>query len=196
MKSVINLRLLFGGAVLCNVLLFSLASGAQAQEEEQPDILDRDVLDSEADPGGFWNVSSILEMAVDNLGRRYNLNDTQKAYTNNMMQTRVTRFIRDHQDEVWPILRSLLLHQQQGTLPDQETAKRMGPRVLKLMHEAKKEIYESNSEWREILTDDQKRMHDWDLKEMDKTFESKFRQHTDSGCLVCPDERRTSASTA
>ncbi|MEE9296919.1 MAG: hypothetical protein V3W34_18390, partial [Phycisphaerae bacterium] len=167
----IDLRLLLVGAVLC-----SMASGLRAQQDQDQDqdvdVLDRKVMEKQGDSAGFWNVSSILKVAVDNLGRRYNLNETQKAYTDDMMTTRVKRFIEEHQGEVWPILHDLLLHQQQGTLPDVETARRLGPRVLKLMKEAKEEIYQSNDEWREILTEDQKRMHDWDLSEMNKTFDT------------------------
>jgi hypothetical protein len=119
----------------------------------------------------IWDTSTILRIAVNNLARRYNLNEEQKAYTSDMMTTRVNRFIEAHQEEVWPLMRDMLLFQQSGSAPDPETAKRIGPTALKIVEAAKGEIYSSNEEWREILTEEQKKVHDWDMREMRRTFE-------------------------
>lgn len=119
---------------------------------------------------GFWEPSSILKMAVNNLARRYNLNEQQRAITDKMMTERVNRFIEEHQEEVWPLLRDLALLQRQGATPDPAKAGKLGPVALKIVREAKREIFKSNEEWREILTDEQKKLHDWDLREMTDTF--------------------------
>ncbi len=118
----------------------------------------------------FWDPAKIMEIAVNNLAKRYSLNDEQKAYTNEMMTTRVTQFLEKHQDEIWPLLRELVYHQRTGEPPSSDIAKDLGPRVLKIIEEAKKEIYESNREWRKSLTDEQKKVHDFDMNQMDKTF--------------------------
>ena len=38
----------------------------------------------------------------------YNLNDEQSAKTQEIMQREVMRFLKEHEDEVWPIIRELL----------------------------------------------------------------------------------------
>ena len=95
--SIVNTKF---GAILVLVGLVAGTQGAMAQgqqpEEEEPA---REINEARQEAEGFWNVSAILKMAVDNLGRRYNLNEEQKAYTSDMMTTRVTRFISEHQDE-------------------------------------------------------------------------------------------------
>lgn len=120
---------------------------------------------------GFWEPSAILKMAVKNLARRYNLNEEQTAITDRMMTERVNRFIEQHQAKVWPLLRDLAIHQRDGSAPDPERARAIGPVALEIVREAKEEIFKSNEEWREILTDEQKKLHDWDLREMRKTFD-------------------------
>ncbi|MCH7526220.1 MAG: hypothetical protein IID39_02180 [Planctomycetes bacterium] len=119
---------------------------------------------------GLWNVDSILDTAVQNLSRRYNLNEEQTAFTDEMMKTRVTRFLDAHQSEIWPLIRDLALYQRKGSMPDATIAKEIGPKALKILSEAKDEIYRSNKEWREILTPDQRKVHDFDLRDMDQKF--------------------------
>ncbi len=126
---------------------------------------------AKAEVESFWETSKILDMAVKNLARRYNLTERQTEFTREMLTTRVNGFLESHRDEVWPLLRDLVMHQRNGEAPDAETAKRLGPRALRIIEEAKQEIYSSNTEWREILTDEQKLLHDWDLRQMDGTFE-------------------------
>jgi len=120
---------------------------------------------------GFWPVDAILDQAVKNIAARYNLNDIQTAETAEMMNTRVKKFLDEHQDEVWPLIRDLATYQRKGAAPDPEEAKRLGPVASKILHEAKEEIFRSNDEWREILTPQQKLVHDYDMREMTKSFE-------------------------
>lgn len=118
----------------------------------------------------FWDVSKILKIATRNIGQRYNLNEEQQVYTDNMMTARVTRFLENHQDEIWPLIRDLAYYQRKGGVPERDEAKRLGPVALKIIREAKEEIYRSNAEWRDILSEQQRQVHDYDLREMDKTF--------------------------
>ncbi len=137
---------------------------------------------SEPDIRQFWDPAKIMEVAVNNLAKRYVLNAEQKAFTNDMMTTRVTKFLEEHQDEIWPLLRELVYHQRTGEAPKPDIARELGPRVLKIIEEAKAEILQSNTEWREILTDEQKKVHDFDLEQMGKTFaamEQNFTQWSD-----------------
>lgn len=154
------------------VALIGLASGVlDARLIAQPAETEGDkVVDAMSEVEEFWPASDILKMAVGNLSKRYNLNEEQRAYTDDMMSNGVSAFLESHREEVWPLLRDLVLQQRKGEAPDAETAKRLGPVALKIIREAEEEIYKSNAEWREILTDEQKRLHDWDLAEMRSTF--------------------------
>ncbi len=118
----------------------------------------------------IWPVDRILKTAVDNLSTRYNLNDEQRAFTNEMMVSRVKAFLHDHEAEIWPLIKDLTQIQRKGEAPDPDNARVLGKRVLEIIEEAKAEIFSSNDEWREILTDEQKVVHDYDLREMTKTF--------------------------
>lgn len=165
-KTLILATCMFG---LSAAVVDSMVMG-QGRAERRPAKPRRDAADQDIQK--FWDPAKIMEVAVNNLSKRYNLNDEQKAFTNDMMTTRVTKFLEDHQDEIWPLLSELVFHQRTGEPPNPEVAKKLGPRVLKIVKEAKEEIYESNEEWREILTDDQKKVHDFDLEQMGKTFDS------------------------
>src|SRR5262245_35722719 len=60
----------------------------------------------ETDPQspGLWNTDIMMEAAVQQLARRYNLNKDQEAYTRKLLTSRVRAFLKDHESE----LRSLL----------------------------------------------------------------------------------------
>ncbi len=152
---------LFGSAT------FLLAPRAHAQSN---DAEENNLQKAMNEVEEFWPASDILKMAVSNLSKRYNLNEEQQAYTDEMMTKRVAKFLEEHREEVWPLLRDLVLQQRKGTPPDPERARELAPTALKIIREAQVEIYRSNEEWRQILTEDQKQLHDWDLAEMKGTF--------------------------
>lgn len=136
--------------------------GSSAPPPTQPQAQDQ-VLSS-------TTVEGIMTQAVKNIARRYNLNDEQMQYTDRMMKERVTKFLKDHEREVWPIIRELLASGLQAP-QDAETRKRIGAAARPLAELAREEIFKANYEWREILTDDQRALHDFDLKEMELQFE-------------------------
>ena len=124
----------------------------------------------------MWDVDSMILQAADNVSRRYNLNAQQAAYTRKMMVERVTRFLNENQDQIWPLVRDLARYQLTGAPPDESTAKRIGGSALPIVEKAKQAILEANREWGSILTEEQKRLHEYDLREMEGTF-SKVRDN-------------------
>jgi len=117
-------------------------------------------------------VEKIMEQAVRNISRRYNLNQAQTQKTSEIMTREVHKFLREHESEVWPVIRDLLASQLGAKPPESgEDAKRIGKAARPLFKLAKEAILRGNEEWRMYLTPEQKRMHDYDLTEMDKTFE-------------------------
>lgn len=117
-------------------------------------------------------IDKIMEQAVRNIARRYNLNDVQTDKTNELMKREVYNFIREHESEIWPAIKDLL-QSGLGTRPPEspEEIQRIGKAARPLARLAEEAIYRANDEWRLILTDEQKKVHDFDMSEMRTTFE-------------------------
>lgn len=117
-----------------------------------------------------WNIEAMVKQAAKNIGDRYNLNGNQREQTEAMLVDEVGKFLDTH-PEVWPLIRDLTRLQIEGKAPEGEVAKRLGEAAQPLLDEMKSAIVNGNMRWRGILTDEQKRMHDYDLKDIDRQFE-------------------------
>ena len=116
-------------------------------------------------------IEKIMEEAVKNISRRYNLNEAQTAETQKLMKREVNRFLKEHEAEVWPAIRDLLAAQLGGKPPeDREEVMRIGKSARPLVALAKEAILKANEEWRINLTPEQKITHDYDLGEIEKSF--------------------------
>ncbi len=117
-------------------------------------------------------VEQYMDMIVTNLGYRYSLNEAQLESTRELLHRRVYDFIREHESEVWPAIQDMLSTKFGMQLPDDvnETTK-MAKTMQPLMKAIQKAIFDGNDEWRELLTPEQKVMHDYDLSQMRTTFE-------------------------
>lgn len=115
-------------------------------------------------------LEKIISAAVRNISKRYDLDEDQHAITEELMKRGVHRFLREHENEVWPVIGDLLRSRFGLEPPDSEDAKRFGKAVGPLFEAAKKAILEGNEEWRAILTPEQRRLHDYDLKDMERQF--------------------------
>lgn len=124
-------------------------------------------------------VEKIMEQAVRNIARRYNLNEAQTIETDKLMKREVQKFLKDHEAEVWPVIRDLIAAQFGGKPPEANDAKRIGSSAKPLFAKAKEAILRGNEEWRMFLNAEQKAMHDYDLAEMDKQFQKIDKNFTD-----------------
>ncbi|MBI4717498.1 MAG: hypothetical protein HY763_06820 [Planctomycetes bacterium] len=125
-------------------------------------------------------IETILTNAVRGISARYNLNEAQTAETDALMKREVFKFLQDHEAEVWPLIRDLLAAQLGARPPsDVEEMKRIGAAAGPLAKLACDAIIRANKEWREILTPEQKKVHDFDMSEMEKTFEQIDRNFKD-----------------
>ena len=115
-------------------------------------------------------IERIMDQAVKNIGKRYNLNAAQLAKTDELMRREVRKFLHEHENEVWPAIRDILTSPG-GNPSDPETARRIAKVGGPLVKLAKKAIFDANAEWRLMLTPQQKRTHDFDLGEMEKQFD-------------------------
>ncbi len=117
-------------------------------------------------------VEKIMQEAGRNISRRYNLNEAQSLETDKLMKREVQRFLKEHEGEVWPVIRDLIAAQLGGKPPEnREDAMKLGKSALPLIGVAKDAIIRANEEWRTYLTPDQRTMHDYDMAEMEKTFQ-------------------------
>ena len=144
------------------VIGLALCATAGAEEKDsRPIDLTRPVAEH--------TVERIVDQAVINIGVRYNLNNDQLEKTGLIMKTYVNKFLKEHEEEIWPAIRELLASNLKP--PDSEAdLRRLGASARKLAKLAHKAVKDGNAEWRKILTDEQKKTHDYDLAELDKTF--------------------------
>ncbi len=146
--------------VLACVVVLTGANGASGQGKTD-----------DGDISSLFPVDDMINQATDNISRRYNLNDAQRKATQKMMHERVNRFLSEHQDEMYPLIRDLTRSRFQGKNLSVEQRKRIGKLAKPLIDEAKEAILEANREWGNMLSPEQQRLHEWDLREMDNQFE-------------------------
>lgn len=117
-----------------------------------------------------WNVELMMEEAVLQISRRYNLNKAQEEYTRLLLTRRVRKFLEGHEDDVRQLLKEsieLRLGLKEGT---PEAYKDWAGRAAPVYEAAKKAIWDGNMEWGEILTPEQKILHKKDLDQMEANF--------------------------
>lgn len=159
-------------AVIVTCLIVLPSAPAQAQNETSND----------GSFLGLWNVDSMMNTAVKNIARRYNLNEQQEKYTQALMTRGVKEFLGKHEDDLRELLTEMIAKQVSKEEVTAEMAKRWGDMAMPMFHDAKKSILENNMAWREILNEDQKKIHDLDLRLMQgnfKQFEERFQRWQD-----------------
>ncbi len=158
------LRQITRSAVLL-MLGLCLVNGAAAQDKKDGRKGDSS--------GGYSAIIDNIDMLVDNyakfLGRKYDLNDEQFGFTKQMIRDKVNGFLDQHEDEVRGLFDQMFQARTQGNM-GQEDLISWGKRVAPIYEEAKKIIENGNTEWREILDDKQRTIHDEDLKLMADSF--------------------------
>ncbi len=118
----------------------------------------------------LWDVDAMMEEAVKQIARRYNLNADQEQYTRLLLTQRVRSFLDEHESEVRQLLQESA-EMRTGLRPNDATAKMVwAARALPLYEEATRAILEGNEEWGDILDEQQKVTHDKDLKLMQSNF--------------------------
>lgn len=123
---------------------------------------------------GYNAIIDNLDLLVDNYSRfmakKYNLNEEQHSFTQNLIRERARTFISGHEGELRDLFETMFQVRAGGEM-SQEGLVGWAKRAAPIYEEAKKLLETSNAEWREILTDEQRAMHDEDLKIMHEGFE-------------------------
>lgn len=130
----------------------------------------------QTDPGRtsysrMLNIEALMEAHVRALTRRYNLSEEQEAYTLAFLRERANTFLDRHREDLFNLIDRMVEVRAGGEMTQEELLA-WGQQALPLYEQAKALIVQGNNEWREILTDDQRRTHDEDLQEMYGSFVS------------------------
>ena len=119
---------------------------------------------------GLWDPQAMMKQASDGIARHYRLNEEQKAFTSKLLAERVTKFLSKHNKDLWPLLMELTQQQMSGKEPSKEAAKKIAEMGSPIFEDARAEIMRGQDEFRKILTDQQKKIHDRDLKGLNAQF--------------------------
>jgi len=115
------------------------------------------------------NVDALIDNYLRFVARKYNLTEEQDQYTEQLVRARVDEFLERHYDELADLVDKLVMVRNGGDVAPEELIE-WGRRVQPLYVEAKGIIIQTNDEWRGILTEEQRRMHDEDIRLMWESF--------------------------
>lgn len=144
------------------VLVMLLTVSADAQQDRK----------SRPAPGysSLINIPALIDNHARLLARRYDLSDDQALFTEEFLRQRTEEFLAVHEDELYGLVDDLFAARSGQELGG-EAAADWGQRALPLYEEAKLLIIAGNEEWREILTPEQREIHDRDLADMYEQFD-------------------------
>ena len=116
-----------------------------------------------------WSALLNVDLMVNTysrfLARKYDLNEEQDEFTRQYLADQANVFMDAHRDEVSDLIDRMFEVRTGGEMESEELID-WGKRILPIYQEAKKIIVMGNGEWRDILTEEQKAIHDGDLKMM------------------------------
>lgn len=168
-------RIRAGSLTVAALSLFLVTSNterlAAQAETDKPKIADPERATPKTHPTQpeLWNVSQMMEDAVMQIARRYNLNKAQENYTRLILKTRVQDFLADHESEVRQLLKESFEMRIKGSKPDD--LKSWAERAQPVYEAAMNAILEGNQEWGDILDAEQKLQHEQDLSQMRSQFD-------------------------
>lgn len=118
----------------------------------------------------FWKTEDVIDMYVRAISRYYNLTDKQTEYTRKFMTQRIKKFMDQYERDVRGLMHDLSEYQLNRQLPPAEMAKELSGRAKPLVTAIREEIMDGTMNWRNILNDEQKKIHDRDLKILEREF--------------------------
>jgi len=118
----------------------------------------------------FWKTEDVVEVYVRAISRYYNLTEKQNEYTRKFMTQRIKKFMDQYERDVRGMMHDISEYQLNRQLPSPEMAKVLSGRARPLVTAIREEIMDGTMTWREILNDKQKKIHDRDLKILEKEF--------------------------
>lgn len=120
---------------------------------------------------GLINIDSLVDNYANFLGRKYNLTDEQAEFTQQLLRQKAHLFWDKNEQQLSTLMDRMFEVRTGGEMSPEELTQ-WGKSVLPLYNEAKNIIVQGNDEWREILTEEQKKIHDEDVKLMYQSFKT------------------------
>lgn len=147
---------------------------AVAQTPEPPATQTEEPATAKTHPNNpeMWNVDAMVEDAILQIARRYNLNKAQEEYTRLLLTQRVKAFLKIYEDDVRTLLKESIDFRTGLKPVTREAIMDWAERALPVYQAARDAILEGNDEWRQILTEEQIKTHDMDLQQMETQFTS------------------------
>ncbi|MCK4343005.1 MAG: hypothetical protein KAY37_14925 [Phycisphaerae bacterium] len=142
------------GVVLTGVVLPALA------EEEKPE---------RRSFSSMLNVDALIDNYARLLARKYDLTEEQDVFTQEYLRQRTHEFLDQHRDGLFALVDQMFEARGGGEISQEELID-WGKCAMPLFEQAKVLIIEGNNEWRDILTEEQREIHDADLKLMFEGF--------------------------
>ena len=149
--------------IVVGALLAGVVCPARAQNPQPP---------ARPSFAGMINVDALIDNYARFLARKYDLNAEQDAYTQRLLREKANAFLGSRREELFALVDRLFEVRGGTSDMDQQELIAWGQRALPLYQEAKQLIVTSNSEWREILNENQRKIHDQDVQLMFDSFQT------------------------
>src|ERR1043166_2968122 len=118
----------------------------------------------------LWNTDAMMEEAVTQIARRYNLNSAQENYTRLLLTKRTKAFLEIYETDVRELLKESIEWRIGAKPASVESYMKWAVRAAPIYQAASKAILEGNEEWDAILNEDQKKIHNADVALMKTNF--------------------------
>lgn len=115
-----------------------------------------------------WNPQMMIERSVKQATQRYHLTPAQEQVARKMTTDGVNAFLDKHEQDLRDLLRQAIQARLSGQTPTPDQAKAWAEKARPLFEEAKKAIVDGNRQFRDSLTDEQKKTFDADQKDMEQ----------------------------
>lgn len=118
---------------------------------------------------GLINVDALIDNYARFLARKYDLNEEQDAFTQKLLHEKAASFMKRYESDLSGLVETMFAVRGGGEMTQEELIA-WGKRALPIYQDAKNIIVDGNNEWRAILTEEQRKMHDQDVKLMYDSF--------------------------
>lgn len=127
----------------------------------------------------LWDAEQMMDEAVLQISKRYNLTPQQEEYTRLYLKMRVREFLDQYETDVRELLQESIDMRLGRKGGDPNVMVQWAVRAAPVYEAAKKAILDGNNEWGQILDEEQKKIHTTDLRLMETNFTNVTRQLKD-----------------
>lgn len=127
----------------------------------------------------LWDTEQMMDEAVAQISKRYNLTPQQQEYTQLLLKKRVREFLDQYETDVRELLQESIDMRLGKKESDPAAMMKWAIRAMPVYDAAKNAILDGNREWGQILDENQKKTHDRDLSLMDQNFTNVTKQLKD-----------------